>query len=83
MGLPMGNSASNMGMGPMNAGLGMGSGNSQFPGNINMNMMGGAQPPSGGFNHMMPSGSGVGHPGQVRNSELESTSLFGVIYLLE
>ena len=66
MGLP---NTGNMGMGPVNTGLGMGSGNSQFPGNMNMNMMGGAQPPSGGFNHMMPGGSG-GHPGQVRNSEL-------------
>ena len=56
-----------MRMGPAGSGMGMGSGNSQFPGMTGMNMMGGGQP-GGGFNHMMqPSGSGVQHPG---NSEL-------------
>ena len=68
--MPMGNTGGNMGMGHGAAGVGMGPGNSQFPGNTNMinNMMGGPQP-SAGFNHMMQ-GGGMGHPGQVRNSEL-------------
>lgn len=65
---PTGNSGGNVGMGHGGAGMGMGPGTSQFPGNLNMNMIGGGQP-TGGFNHMMPSGSGMGHPAQVRNSE--------------
>ena len=69
VGMPMGNTGGNMGMGHGAGGMGMGPGSSQFPGNMNMNMMGGAHPQaSGGYNHMMP-GSGMGHPGQVRNSE--------------
>ena len=71
VGMPMGGTGGNMGMGPGGAGMGMGPGSSQFPGNMNMNMMGGPPQPSGGFNHMMPGGS-MGHPGQVRNSELDS-----------
>ena len=68
VGMSMGNTGSNMGMGHGAAGMGMGpGGSSQFPGN--MNMMGGPQA-SGGFNHMMQ-GGGMGHPGQVRNSELD------------
>ena len=68
VGMPMGNTGGNMGMGHGAAGMGMGPGSSQFPGNMNMNMMGGPQP-SGGFNHVMQ-GGGMGHPGQVRNSTL-------------
>ena len=71
IGMPMGSTGGNMGMGHGAAGMGMGPGSSQFPGNMNMNMMGGPQP-SGGFNHMMQ-GGGMGHPGQVRNSELQQT----------
>ena len=68
--MSMGNTGSNMGMGHGAAGMGMGpGGSSQFPGN--MNMMGGPQA-SGGFNHMMQ-GGGMGHPGQVRNSELDKS----------
>lgn len=75
VGMPMGNTTGNMGMGPSAVGMGMGSGSSQFPGNMNMNMMGGGQPSAGGFNHIMPGGSGFGHPGQVRNSEFTSTQV--------
>ena len=71
---PTGNSGGNMGMGHGGTGMGMGPGTSQFPGNLNMNMMGGGQP-AGGFNHMMPSGSGMGHPGQVRNREFKVSHL--------
>ena len=64
---PMGNTGGNMGMGHGGSGMGMGSGGSQFPGNMNMGMVGGGQP-SGGYNHMLASGAGVGHP---RNSEFQ------------
>ena len=59
---------SSMGMGHGGAGMGMGPGTAQFSGNMNVNMMGGGQP-TGGYNHIMPGGSGMGHPSQVRNSE--------------